>query len=199
VLKYEQVSAAFSGKAAGGNHTFPTYMYNPQYKLTVPAPRAGGKARVALTVQTARELPVNATVVWGKGERVFEYVLSNRRPECRRKSKLCTDSQTATSSRVPVHIATATRQRPKTSRVRLPPRSPPSPLTVRHPAGTYTVVVSAFEPTHQGPFTLNIASSVKVTLEPIPQEGSGMFAKTIRGEWCVPRAASYTARTHGPP
>ncbi|KAI0034839.1 hypothetical protein K488DRAFT_44532, partial [Vararia minispora EC-137] len=148
-LRYDDVivSSVFNNRTAGGNHTLPTYMYNPQYKLTVPPSRTAGKPRVVLTVQTARDLPVNATVVWGKGERVFDLT----------KSDIL-----ASSGAYSYGFATTSKD--------LAP-------------GTYTVVISAFEPTHLGPFSLKIASSVKTQLEPIPQEGSGMFAKPVRGEW----------------
>jgi len=51
--------------------------------------------------------------------------------------------------------------------------------------GDFTLVVSAFSPTHLGEFSLLVSSSRWVEVDPIPQEGAGMFAKTMRGEWCV--------------
>ncbi len=51
--------------------------------------------------------------------------------------------------------------------------------------GEFTLAVSAFLPTHQGAFSLVVRSSRRVEVEPIPQEGAGMFAKTVHGEWCV--------------
>jgi hypothetical protein len=53
--------------------------------------------------------------------------------------------------------------------------------------GDFTLVVSAFSPTHLGEFSLLVSSSRSVEVDPIPQEGAGMFAKTMRGEWCVLR------------
>ena len=50
-------------------------------------------------------------------------------------------------------------------------------------AGDYTVVVSAFDSRHTGPYILQVESSLRFDLTPIPQEGSGMFSKVIRGEW----------------
>lgn len=49
--------------------------------------------------------------------------------------------------------------------------------------GTYVVVVSAFEPHHTGPFSLQVESSHAFDMKPIPQEGAGMYCKTIRGAW----------------
>lgn len=55
--------------------------------------------------------------------------------------------------------------------------------------GDFTLVVSAFSPTHLGEFSLLVSSERWIEVDPIPQEGAGMFAKTMRGEWCVPRFA----------
>ncbi|EPQ55287.1 hypothetical protein GLOTRDRAFT_41696, partial [Gloeophyllum trabeum ATCC 11539] len=49
--------------------------------------------------------------------------------------------------------------------------------------GEYTLVVSAFEPDQQGKFSLQVASNRPFELEPIPQEGAGMYTKTVRGTW----------------
>ncbi|KAF8504624.1 hypothetical protein F5888DRAFT_769256 [Russula emetica] len=56
-------------------------------------------------------------------------------------------------------------------------------LSADLPQGDFTLVVSAFSPTHLGEFSLLVSSSRWVKVDPIPQEGAGMFAKTMRGEW----------------
>ncbi|KAK7057703.1 calpain catalytic domain-containing protein [Favolaschia claudopus] len=55
-------------------------------------------------------------------------------------------------------------------------------------AGDYTVIVSAFEPNQFGAFTLEVQSSLPFDLKPIPQEGAGMYAKTVRGAWTTENA-----------
>ncbi|KAJ8581144.1 cysteine proteinase [Rhizopogon salebrosus TDB-379] len=50
-------------------------------------------------------------------------------------------------------------------------------------AGDYTVVLSAFEPDQTGKFTLKVESTSRFELKSIPQEGAGMYVKTVRGEW----------------
>ncbi len=60
--------------------------------------------------------------------------------------------------------------------------------------GDFTLVVSAFSPTHLGEFSLLVCSSRWVEVDPIPQEGAGMFAKTMRGEWCVRALHSRSGR-----
>ncbi|TFK50844.1 cysteine proteinase [Heliocybe sulcata] len=51
------------------------------------------------------------------------------------------------------------------------------------PPGDYTVVVSAFEPEQQGKFSLQVESPYPFDMESIPQEGAGMYNKTVRGAW----------------
>lgn len=52
-------------------------------------------------------------------------------------------------------------------------------------AGTYTVIVSTFEPGATAAYTLNVESSSPVSLESVPAEGAGMFSRTINGAWSV--------------
>lgn len=47
------------------------------------------------------------------------------------------------------------------------------------------MVVSAFEPSHTGSFSVDVESSHSFDFKVIPQEGAGMYKKTVRGEWCV--------------
>ncbi|KAJ7503114.1 hypothetical protein B0H11DRAFT_2361192 [Mycena galericulata] len=54
--------------------------------------------------------------------------------------------------------------------------------------GDYTIILSAFEPNQMGPFSLEVESSLPFDLKAIPQEGAGMYAKTIRGAWNVHNA-----------
>jgi hypothetical protein len=52
-------------------------------------------------------------------------------------------------------------------------------------AGDYTVVVSAFEPHHVGEFSLLLESTTNFEINPILQEGAGMYSKTVSGIWYV--------------
>ncbi|KAJ7603725.1 hypothetical protein B0H17DRAFT_1222383 [Mycena rosella] len=49
--------------------------------------------------------------------------------------------------------------------------------------GDYTVILSAFEANQMGSFSLEVESSLSFDLKAIPQEGAGMYTKTIRGAW----------------
>ncbi|KAJ7807811.1 hypothetical protein B0H14DRAFT_3482866 [Mycena olivaceomarginata] len=55
-------------------------------------------------------------------------------------------------------------------------------------AGDYTIILSAFEPNQFGAFSLQVESSLAFDLKPIPQEGAGMYAKTVRGAWTAQNA-----------
>ncbi|GAA6006476.1 hypothetical protein JCM10207_004945 [Rhodosporidiobolus poonsookiae] len=51
--------------------------------------------------------------------------------------------------------------------------------------GSYTLVVSSFQPHHPAPFSLLIKSSLPVEVSPIPAEGAGLYARTVRGAWSL--------------
>jgi hypothetical protein len=50
-------------------------------------------------------------------------------------------------------------------------------------AGTYTAIVSTFEPGVTAPFTLKFESNRSITVDAIPPEGAGMYSRIIHGEW----------------
>ncbi|KAL1675511.1 hypothetical protein EV122DRAFT_218347, partial [Schizophyllum commune] len=62
-------------------------------------------------------------------------------------------------------------------------------LSTQLSPGDYTLIVSAFEPKYRGPFTLKLETDNVAELMPIPQEGAGMYATTLRGAWDADTAA----------
>ncbi|KZS95724.1 cysteine proteinase [Sistotremastrum niveocremeum HHB9708] len=56
-------------------------------------------------------------------------------------------------------------------------------------ASDYTLIVSSFSPRDLGDFALTFESSSRFELEPIRQEGAGMFKKVIKGAWEGAKAA----------
>ncbi|KAH9963021.1 hypothetical protein BJV74DRAFT_786999, partial [Russula compacta] len=147
-----RISGVLTAKTSGGNYTLPTYMINPQYCLRVPATTQHGpsaKTRLEISLDAPRNVPINAMITWGRGERVFDLV----------QSGIIATSGAYTYGFTRLHADL--------------------------PQGDFTLVISAFSPTHLGRFSLLVCSSRRVEFEPIPQEGAGMFAKTMRGEWCV--------------
>jgi len=65
---------------AGGNCKYPTFMLNPQYRLSISAPQErtakinASKATISFSLRAGKDLPVNLTAVWSNGQRVAEYV-----------------------------------------------------------------------------------------------------------------------------
>ncbi|WWD16725.1 hypothetical protein CI109_101156 [Kwoniella shandongensis] len=49
--------------------------------------------------------------------------------------------------------------------------------------GTYTIIVSAFDPGQTGAYSLTLESTAAVTVSQIPAEGSGMFNRMLKGTW----------------
>jgi hypothetical protein len=65
------------------------------------------------------------------------------------------------------------------------------PHKVPLPAGEYTLVVSSFQPEATGSFSLKVESmNNPFEITPIPQEGAGMYAKTIIGSWYANQLSS---------
>jgi calpain-7 len=70
-----RISGALTTKTSGGNYTLSTYMINPQYRLRVPGTTQDGpstKTRVEILLHAPRDVPINAIITWGRGQRVFE-------------------------------------------------------------------------------------------------------------------------------
>ena len=80
-LNMFQATGAFISKNAGGNPALPTFMVNPQYHLRIhpdsAVPKAGRskKARLKLSLQGERRIPLNVLAVWSHGQRIAEYVI----------------------------------------------------------------------------------------------------------------------------
>lgn len=53
-------------------------------------------------------------------------------------------------------------------------------------AGTYTIVVSAFQTKDEGEFDLSVGCNLPIAVTPIPQEGAGLFSRIVKGAWFVP-------------
>ncbi|KIM39736.1 hypothetical protein M413DRAFT_446644 [Hebeloma cylindrosporum] len=164
-----KVQGLLTSKNAGGNCTYPTFMVNPQYQLILhPLPSRPGfqanggssKAKLTLTLQTNKDIPVNVAVVWSQGKRV---------------SELSAKEMVATSGAYSYGSARASKN-----------------ILV----GEYTVIASAFEPHHIGPFSLTVDSSVPFDLKPIAQEGAGMYTKLLRGSWDGETAAGGPSSNH---
>ncbi|KDR76346.1 hypothetical protein GALMADRAFT_247750 [Galerina marginata CBS 339.88] len=150
-----KVEGSFTAKTAGGNCTYPSFMVNPQYRLVVHPVKSQEGA---------------STGVSSKGRLTVALQTSKDMPvnvamvwsQSQRVSDLSTKDLVASSGAYSYGLAQ---------------------LTKAIPPGEYTIVASAFEPRHMGPFSLKVESFYPFDLESIPQEGAGMYSKVVRGLW----------------
>ncbi|KAK4332153.1 hypothetical protein RTBOTA2_000306 [Rhodotorula toruloides] len=144
------IRGAWTTSTAGGNHTCHTFLNNPQYSLKL-SPPPGSSTRTAelhVVAETDKDSPINARVVFGKGERIDR--LEDR-------DLLAGDASYSYG------------------------RS--SCSSARVAAGSYTLVVSSFQPQHLADFSLSVKSNFIVELSPIPPEGAGAYARQAKGCW----------------
>ena len=75
-LPFAQVlSKTLTRRNTGGHTGLPTWIDNPQYRLTVsPNPLANGKAIVRVLLSGERNMSWNVKLLWGRGEFVFKCV-----------------------------------------------------------------------------------------------------------------------------
>ncbi|PWN53961.1 hypothetical protein IE53DRAFT_383488 [Violaceomyces palustris] len=155
----ERVTGAWSGRSAGGNITYPTFMHNPQFKINIPPPSAAPAANlnastILLLLESSKELPVQVSLVWSGGERI----------------STCVEGDVVVTSGMYNHgLAVCERSGLK--------------------AGTYTLVLSTFEPNQEGPFSISVECSSPFKMSPIPQEGAGMYHRTLRDRWVLGETA----------
>jgi len=196
---------------AGGNHTYPTYMLNPQWHLRIleqelirrsvspaigpsssrelgtwqgPGASAKDKAAVILSALGPREMSLNLTAVWSSGERVVECVSNSFRRSDNLMHNLGLPRER--SSQALEHILMDMLERLLIYHVGVSLDASPLSADRALKAGDYSVILSAFEPQiHLGAFTVKVESSRKFELTPIPQEGAGMYTRVTKGEWWV--------------
>ncbi|KAG2347439.1 cysteine proteinase [Suillus weaverae] len=153
----QKIDGVLTHKTAGGNCTHPTYMANPQYHLRVhTSTSASTDKRPSTSADKTR------VILTAQGTRDISLNVTAVWSQGERISELSQKEVVAHSgpytyghARVAAHLA----------------------------PGDYTVVLSAFEPDQTGKFTLKVESPSRFEIKAIPQEGAGMYVKTVRGEW----------------
>ncbi|KAF8589518.1 cysteine proteinase [Ramaria rubella] len=149
----ETVTGSLTSRSSGGNHTYPTFMTNPQYRLRLrpDALEQGNSNNVrtsfCFAAKGPKDLPLNVKIIWSNGQRVTELVEGD---------------VVADTGDYSYGIAYGERDLK---------------------AGEYTLIVSSFEPRQQGAFELCLRSFRAFDLELLPAEGAGMYSKAIRGTW----------------
>ncbi|KAJ2930167.1 hypothetical protein H1R20_g6964, partial [Candolleomyces eurysporus] len=148
-----KVSGTITHKTAGGNCTHRSFMVNPQYHLRILIPRN------TLGSNSGAKARTNFTLQTSKDTPVNVAVVWSQGKRVTDLSErdliASTGAYTYGSARVSKDMT----------------------------PGDSTIVVSAFNPQYLGPFSLKVECSLPFDLTPIPQEGAGMYSKTIRGSW----------------
>ncbi|KAF8554920.1 cysteine proteinase [Imleria badia] len=184
-----KVDGTLSTKNAGGNHTHPTYMLNPQWHLRIDDENADLGGRGALASH-GKASPLEGFAgsskmvgVGGKGKsgQKAVVVLSAQGP---RDVPLNVTAVWSSGERI---VELAQKEVVTSSGAYTCGRAR---AAADMAPGDYTVILSAFEPQiHLGTFTLSVESSRRFDLAPIPQEGAGMYARVSKGEWDEQTAA----------
>ncbi|KAG2153243.1 hypothetical protein DEU56DRAFT_955173 [Suillus clintonianus] len=158
-----KIDGALTNKTAGGNCTHPTYMVNPQYHLKVHNTSTSTSTHIRPSQNNKTQVILTA-----QSARDISLNITAVWSQGERISELTQKEVVAHSgpytyghARVAAHLA----------------------------AGDYTVVLSAFELDQTGKFTLKVESPSRFEIKAIPQEGAGMYVKTVRGEWDSTTAA----------
>ncbi|KAJ1023469.1 hypothetical protein NDA16_003086 [Ustilago loliicola] len=152
----EAITGSWTTRTAGGNATLPSFLYNPQYTLVIPA--GTGDVHVQIVLESAdRCIPV-------------QVLLTYPGPGSGRVTHL-TEGDVVLSSGMYHHgLALCSTSHPGTLKTGLRP-------------GTYTMIASTFEANTYTDFHLRVESTRPLTLKPIPQEGAGMFHRHLTSQW----------------
>ncbi|KAG8221254.1 hypothetical protein J3R82DRAFT_1418 [Butyriboletus roseoflavus] len=178
-----KVDGTLTTKNAGGNHTHPTYMLNPQWHLRIYDENASSSG-------------VGAFTSGGKASPLKGFVENSKIVAVGEKNKTGQKSVVVLSAQgpreVPLNVTAVWSSGKRIFELAQKEVVASSGAYTYGRAraaedmasGDYTVILSAFEPQiHLGQFTLKVESSRKVDLTPIPQEGAGMYARVSKGEW----------------
>ncbi|KAG2142326.1 uncharacterized protein EDB93DRAFT_1158574 [Suillus bovinus] len=157
----QKIDGVWTNKTAGGNCTYPTYMMNPQYHLQVHNTTSSIDKRPS-TSTSSDKCNKTQVILTAQSTRDISLNVTAVWSQGERISELSQKEVVAHSgpytyghARVAAHLA----------------------------PGDYTVVLSAYEPDQMGKFTLKVESPARFEIKAIPQEGAGMYVKTIRGKW----------------
>jgi calpain-7 len=159
--KYMQkIDGVLTHKTAGGNCTHPTYMVNPQYHLRVHNTTSASIDKRPST--SADKHSKTQVILTAQSTRDMSLNVTAVWSQGERISELSQKEVVAHSgpytyghARVATHLA----------------------------PGDYTIILSAYEPDQTGKYTLKVESPSRFEMKSIPQEGAGMYVKTVRGEW----------------
>lgn len=201
----QKLDGYWKGRTAGGNVSNPTFMDNPQFSITIPPSSTltpgstpSGNALLSTPSPNRRpnsssgNLPSTPTASSSTGSSILVLLeapkdlpiqillayTSNSSPsksaqlQDQRVSRLVEGDVVASSGAYHHGVAVL-----ETSNLN---------------PGTYTLIISSFEPGRlgQGPYSLTLDSETKLKMGSIPLEGAGMYHRTLKGEWDVAKGTA---------
>lgn len=145
-------------RSAGGNHSLPTWMNNPQYRLTLKSipSRPNQLGELSVVCQTSRETCPNVRVLRAEGKRVDEFV---------DRELIAGDANYSYG-----YSSCAANELQ---------------------ADTFTLVASNYTADEEGDFEIIVKSTLPLEVSPVPQEGAGMYSRTVWGSWDVLQPSQY--------
>jgi len=138
-----EVQGAWTRRSAGGNATSPTYHTTPQFAVTVPALPATGTRLSLLLTTDADDLPVNVALLHSDGGARVTAAANRRRDIVAASPEYRRGAAVTAATTAPV------------------------------PPGTYTAVVSTFEPECLARFVLRVAADGPVAVSAVAPEAAG--------------------------
>ncbi|KAL0473240.1 calpain-like protease [Neurospora intermedia] len=156
----ETITGAWTRRTAGGSTVYPSYVTNPQYALTLTRP---SPLSLVLSTERADNLPVHIAVLYSNGgQRVTAVVGRDLICSSAEYQRGCTFASTLPSSNtsnVTSSVASMHNHRHTSSSLMDP--------------GTYTIVLSTYEPGQTGRYSLRVSAACPFTIEPILSDAAG--------------------------
>ncbi|KAA8629303.1 hypothetical protein SMACR_06499 [Sordaria macrospora] len=161
----ETITGAWTRRTAGGSTVYPSYVTNPQYALTLTRP---SPLSLVLSTERADNLPVHIAVLYSNGgQRVTAVVGRDLICSSAEYQRGCTFASTLPSSN-PNNTTTTSTSSTKSNN-----HGNHGNHTSLIDPGTYTIVLSTYEPGQTGRYSLRVSASCPFSLSPILSDAAG--------------------------
>ncbi|KAK1773823.1 calpain-like protease [Copromyces sp. CBS 386.78] len=164
----ETITGAWTRRTAGGSTVYPSYITNPQYALTLTRP---SPLSLVLSTERADNLPVHIAVLYSSGgQRVTAVVGRDLICSSAEYQRGCTFASTLPSSNTNTNPSSV---------------SSPTSSSNSHGAthlvdpGTYTIVLSTYEPGQTGRYSLRVSAACPFTVNPILSDAAGRLRTPV--------------------
>ncbi|KAJ4398922.1 cysteine protease [Neurospora sp. IMI 360204] len=156
----ETITGAWTRRTAGGSTVYPSYVTNPQYALTLTRP---SPLSLVLSTERADNLPVHIAVLYSNGgQRVTAVVGRDLICSSAEYQRGCTFASTLPSFNTSANTNTNTSSTTSSS----------NHGGLLDP-GTYTIVLSTYEPGQTGRYSLRVSAACPFAINPILSDAAG--------------------------